>query len=79
VDELIEKYGDIISLQQDIAPSMDNYLQNNIDSYDFSFNMLPPTNRLIIPAISLDVPLIQTDINNYSDFTESTFDADLEN
>ena len=79
VDALIEQYWDIISLQQDIAPSMDHYLQQNLDNYDFSFNLLPPTNRLIIPAINLDVPLVQTDIHNYTDFTESTFDADLEN
>ena len=79
VDALIEQYWDIISLQQDIAPSMDHYLQQNIDSYDFSFNLLPPTNRLVIPAINLDVPLVETNINDYKDFTESTFDADLEN
>ena len=58
---------------------MDHYLQQNLDSYDLSFNLLPPTNRLVIPAINLDVPLIESDINNYTDFTESTFDADLEN
>ena len=32
VDALIEQYWDIISLQQDIAPSMDHYLQQNIDT-----------------------------------------------
>jgi hypothetical protein len=66
-------------VEQEIATNMDHYLQQNLDSYDFSFNLLPPTNRLIIPAINLDVPLVETNINNYSDFTESTFDTDLEN
>lgn len=79
VDALIEKYWSAISLQQDIATDMDHYLQHNLDSYDFSFNLLPPTNRLIIPAINLDVPLVETNINDYKDFTESTFDDDLEN
>lgn len=79
VDALIEQYGDTISLQQDIATDMDHFLQHNLDSYDFSFNLLPPTNRLIIPAINLDVPLVETNIANYKDFTESTFDDDLEN
>lgn len=79
VDNLIEEYWNIISVQQDIATDMDHFLQHNLDSYEFSFNLLPPTNRLIIPAINLDVPLVETNINNYTDFTESTFDADLEN
>lgn len=79
VDALIEKYWSTISIQQDIATDMDHFLQHNLDSYDFSFNLLPPTNRLVIPAINLDVPLVETNINNYKDFTESTFDDDLEN
>lgn len=79
VDNLVQEYGGIISLEQDIAPDMDHYLQTNLDSYEFSFNLLPPTNRLIIPAINLDVPLVETNINDYDDFNESTFDEDLEN
>ena len=79
VDALIEQYWDIISVQQDIATDMDHFLQHNLNSYEFSFNLLPPTNRLIIPAINLDVPLVETSIANYRDFTESTFDDDLEN
>jgi hypothetical protein len=58
---------------------MDHYLQQNLDSYDFSFNLLPPTNRLIIPAINLDVPLVETSISNFDNVTETTFDPDLEN
>ena len=58
---------------------MDHYLQQNLDSYDFSFNLLPPTNRLVIPAINLDVPLVETNVHDYKKFTETTFDADLEN
>lgn len=79
VDALIEQYWDVISVQQDIATDMDHFLQHNLNSYEFSFNLLPPTNRLIIPAINLDVPLVETSISNYKDFTESTFDDDLEN
>ena len=79
VENLVEQYGWIISMQQEVATDMDHYLQHNLDSYDFSFNLLPPTNRLIIPAINLDVPLVETNISNYKDVTESTFDSDLEN
>lgn len=79
VDSLIQEYWSVVSIQEDVATDMDHYLQHNLDNYDFSFNLLPPTNRLVIPAINLDVPLVETNINNYRDFTETTFDEDLEN
>ena len=79
VDNLIEQYWGVVSMEQEVATDMDHYLQQNLDSYDFSFNLLPPTNRLIIPAISLDVPLVESNVVMYKDFTETSFDADLEN
>ena len=79
VDALVEQYWNVISMQQEVATDMDHYLQQNLDNYDFSFNLLPPTNRLIIPAINLDVPLVETNAHDYKNFTETTFDADLEN
>lgn len=79
VENLIWKYEWIISVQQEVATDMDHYLQQNLDSYEFSFNLLPPTNRLIIPAINLDVPLVETSISDFDNVTETTFDPDLEN
>jgi len=79
IEALVQEYEWIISLEQEIAPNLDQLLQENLNSYNFSFNLLPPTNRLIIPAINLDVPLVDTNIHDYNDFDESTFDADLEN
>ena len=79
VENLVEQYEWIVSIQQEVATDMDHYLQQNLDSYDFSFNLLPPTNRIIIPAINLDVPLVETSITNYNNVTETTFDSDLEN
>lgn len=79
VENLVEQYAWVISMEQEVATDMDHYLQQNLDSYDFSFNLLPPTNRLIIPAINLDVPLVESSITNQEDFTETSFDSDLEN
>ncbi len=79
IEALVQEYEWIISLEQEIAPNLDQLLQENLNSYNFSFNLLPPTNRIIIPAINLDVPLVDTNIYDYTDFDESTFDADLEN
>lgn len=79
VENLVKEYEWVISMEQEVATDMDHYLQQNLDSYDFSFNLLPPTNRLIIPAINLDVPLVETSISNYTDITETSFNPDLEN
>lgn len=79
IENLVQRYEWTISIEHEIAPDLEQLLQINLSEYDFSFNLLPPTNRLIIPAINLDVPLVNTEIANYSDFNESTFDADLEN
>lgn len=79
VENLIEQYEGIVSMEQGVATDMDHYLQKNLDNYDFSFNILPPTNRLIIPAINLDVPLVESSLTSYKDFTETSFDSDLEN
>ena len=79
VEALIQMYGDNVSLQQEVATSMDHFLQQNLDSYEFSFNLLPPTNRIVIPSINLDVPLVESRIQNSKDFSETAFDADLEN
>ena len=79
VENLVEQYEGVVSLEQDVATDMDHYLQQNLDSYEFSFNLLPPTNRLIIPSINLDVPLVESSVTTYKDFTETSFDSDLEN
>ncbi len=79
IENLIEQYEGTISTQQEVATDMNHYLQQNLDSYDFSFNLLPPTNRLIIPTINLDVPLVESSVVTYKDFTETSFDSDLEN
>lgn len=79
VENLVKQYEWVVSIQQEVATDMDHYLQQNLDNYDFSFNLLPPTNRLIIPAINLDVPLVETSITNYDEVTETSFDSDLEN
>jgi len=79
VENLVKEYEWIVSVQQEVATDMDHYLQKNLDSYDFSFNLLPPTNRLIIPAINLDVPLVESTVASYKNFTETSFDSDLEN
>jgi hypothetical protein len=79
VEELVQKYSGIISLEKEIAPSVDQLLRSNLEQYDFDFNILPPTNRLVISTINLDVPLVQTKIKDYEEFSAGSFDKELEN
>jgi len=79
IANLLEQYGETITLEKQIAPSMDQLLQEQLDSYEFSFNLLPPTNRLVIPAINMDVPLVRTEVKDYAEFDAGMFDKELEN
>jgi hypothetical protein len=47
--------------------------------YSFDFNIIPPTNRLIIWKINLDVPIVDSKYKKESDFTQWNFDEELEN
>jgi sortase (surface protein transpeptidase) len=79
VEELMQKYSEVVSIEKEIAPEMTQVLRENIDKYEFDFNLLPPTNRLIIPSINLDVPLVYTQIKDATAFNEGSFDTELEN
>ncbi|MDR0369128.1 MAG: hypothetical protein LBH96_00910 [Candidatus Peribacteria bacterium] len=79
VEEVMKKYQEVISMEKELAPEMNQVLREKIDSYDFDFNLLPPTNRLIISSINLDVPLVYTQVKDYTEFNEGTFDSELEN
>jgi hypothetical protein len=55
-----------------------NDLQENLNSYNLDFNLLPPTDRVIIPAININSPLLQSSFNKHIDtITKEDFDKDL--
>ncbi len=56
---------------------MESYLKDSRTDQLFDFNILPPTDRIIIPGVWLDVPVIDSKVNNILDFTSKDFDADL--
>jgi LPXTG-site transpeptidase (sortase) family protein len=79
VETLMQKYASVIPLEKEIAPTMDQFLKANVEQYDFDFNLLPPTKRLVIPAINLDVPLIITAVKEYEEYAAGSFEEELEN
>lgn len=67
------KSNDFIA--QDITT---NNLQENLSSYNLDFNLLPPTDRVIIPTINVNTPLLQSSFNKHIDsITKEDFDKDL--
>lgn len=55
-----------------------NNLQENLSSYNLDFNTLPPTDRVIIPKIKVNTPLLQSSFNKHIDsITKEDFDKDL--
>lgn len=55
-----------------------NNLQENLSSYNLDFNLLPPTDRVIIPSIDINTPLLQSSFNKHIDnITKEDFDKDL--
>ncbi len=55
-----------------------NNLQENLNSYNLDFNTLPPTDRVIIPKINVNTPLLQSSFSKHIDsITKDDFDKDL--
>jgi len=77
VQELIRKYKNQEAFTKSITSSSKSVLKNKLKSYDFKFNTLPPTDRIIISSISVDVPLVSTNYKEMEDFTKWNFDEEL--
>ena len=69
-----EKTADATTL----APSTEEILQSHLMDYGFSFNTVPPVNRLIVPSLGLDVPLVIAENKDAKDFTKADFYDELE-
>ncbi len=56
---------------------VEDYLKESRKDQVFDFNILPPTDRIVIPSVGLDVPVIDSKVNNILTFTSEDFDDDL--
>lgn len=61
-----------------LAPSTEETLQSHLMDYNFSFNTVPPVDRLIVPSIGLDVPIVTNENMQAVDFAKANFDKELE-
>ena len=61
-----------------LTPSTEETLQSHLMDYNFSFNTVPPVNRLIVPSLGLDVPIVITENKDAKDFTKADFNEELD-
>lgn len=62
-------------LQQDY--SLENTLKSKLDSYELTFNTLPPTNRLIITSLQMDVPIVDASFKAGQANDKGTYEQEL--
>lgn len=63
---------------KDISDSTKDLLKSKLSDYNFSFNTLPPVNKLVIPSIALDVTIVDSRFKDVVDFTNGNFDLELQ-
>lgn len=88
VDENSQKMDEIDTLAHtytapvtdaSVSSSLQTLLQNKLENYTMDFNILPPTNRIVIPSINVDVPLVDTLYKDDLDFSQGDFATELKN
>lgn len=65
--------------EQDLALDMQEFLNQQQEAHLLNFNTLPPTNRLIVPDLKINVPLIDIPSMWEEDFENGNFDEELMN
>ena len=60
-----------------LTPSTEETLQSHLMDYNFTFNTTPPVDRLIVPSIGLDVPIVTNENMKAVDFAKADFDKEL--
>ncbi len=78
VEKLTQKYQDENSkIAVPLAQDMEEFLAEQVKWYDFMFNTLPPTNRLIVPKFGVDDPIVISKYTNMKDFIYKNYNEEL--
>ena len=64
-------------VSQTLSTTMEEFLDKKWEQHTIDFNTLPPGNRLIIPDLNINAPLIDTEENGVIDFSKENFDEEL--
>jgi len=79
LEAILSQYDWNEIIQKNTTETIQNSLELKMKEYSFDFNVVPPTNRIIIWKINLDVPIVDSKYKNESDFTQWNFNEELEN
>lgn len=79
IKALIDQYKQDWVQSQGIAEQTEKVLAENLKNYDFKFNTLPPTNRLIVPSLGVNDPIVISKYVTEKDFTNGNFYKELQN
>ncbi|MBO4203656.1 class E sortase [bacterium] len=79
LNQLITTYGEVTTIEKEIVPDTDQILTKQLNSYPLTFNLLPPINRIIIPSIGVDTPIVQRQAKSHDAFVNGDFSDELEN
>lgn len=78
IEKLIAKYkNQNWNIALPISKDMDEFLLENMKWYEFSFNTLPPTNRLIVPRFNVDDPIVISKYTNMNEFIYKNYNEEL--
>lgn len=76
VQALIAKYQSWLS-NQSVTDAPESFLRSKLKDYPFDFNTLPPVNKILIPSLGLDVPIVEPKSMTADDFIKANFDVEL--
>ena len=63
--------------EKPLALTMQEFLDNKQITHTLEFNTLPPSNRLMIPDLNINVPLVDIPAKGGEDFSQGNFDEEL--
>lgn len=78
IQAMLDQYKQSWIQTKDLAPSTERILEEKLQNYDFKFNTLPPTNRLIVPSLGVNDPIVTSKYVSEKDFTNGNFYKELE-
>lgn len=79
IENLLSQYTWDIIIEKQTTQTLQESMESKMKNYSFDFDVVPPTNRLVISKINLDVPIVDSKYKKESDFTQWNFDEELEN
>lgn len=77
IEEQIQNSAALNAVLPDHTKTMSYYLSAKMKSSHFQFNTLPPENRLIIPAIGINAPIVDVSAATEQKLRNGDFDQEL--